>query len=94
MEKGLYLTKNLDTYLVPTIAEQRGTIEVEALEQLPDSDKHGPRGTGEVGSVTLAPAIAAAIHDATGIRVTKLPVAPELLQLDAGVLLTKAVNGR
>ncbi|MUT67068.1 xanthine dehydrogenase subunit D [Paenibacillus sp. NEAU-GSW1] len=94
MEKGLYLTKNLDTYLVPTIAEHRGTIEVEAFEDLPDSDNYGPRGIGEVGSVTLAPAIAAAIYEATGVRVTKLPIDPELLQLDASALLTKAVNGR
>ncbi|GGG79668.1 xanthine dehydrogenase subunit D [Paenibacillus radicis (ex Gao et al. 2016)] len=81
MENGLYLTKNLDTYLVPTIAEHRGTVEVEPIEDLPDFDQYGPRGIGEVGSVTLAPAIASAVHAATGVRISKLPIQPELLQL-------------
>ncbi|KQO04293.1 xanthine dehydrogenase subunit D [Paenibacillus sp. Leaf72] len=81
MQQGQYMTKNLDTYLVPTIAEHCGTVTVEPIEHLPQGDSYGPRGIGEVGSVTLAPAIAAAIHQAVGIRVTKLPIEPELLQM-------------
>lgn len=93
MSGGQYLTKNLDTYLVPTIAEHRGTIDVQPIEELPESDNYGPRGIGEVGSVTLAPAIAAAIYDAVGIRVTKLPIDPELLQAESfDTLLDKAVS--
>ncbi|RUS46409.1 xanthine dehydrogenase subunit D [Cohnella sp. AR92] len=80
MEKGLYLTKNLDTYLVPTIAELKGAFEVLPIEELPEGDEYGPRGIGELGSVGLAPAITQAIYDAVGKRVTKLPVNPELLQ--------------
>lgn len=94
MSGGQYLTKNLDTYLVPTIAEHRGTIDVQPIEELPEEDNHGPRGIGEVGSVTLAPAIAAAIYDAVGIRVTKLPIDPELLVAQSfDQLLEKAVSG-
>ncbi|CAM3153080.1 xanthine dehydrogenase subunit D [Paenibacillus lupini] len=93
MSGGQYVTKNLDTYLVPTIAEHRGTIDVQPIEELPESDNYGPRGIGEVGSVTLAPAIAAAIYDAVGIRVTKLPIDPELLQAESfDTLLDKAVT--
>jgi CO/xanthine dehydrogenase Mo-binding subunit len=93
MSGGQYVTKNLDTYLVPTIAEHRGTIDVQPIEELPESDNYGPRGIGEVGSVTLAPAIAAAIYDAVGIRVTKLPIDPELLQAESfDTLLDKAVS--
>lgn len=80
MEKGHYITRNLDTYLVPTIMDQCGLVEVEAIEHLPSSDDYGPRGIGEVGSVTLAPAIAAAIKQACGKWVTKLPVDPAFLQ--------------
>lgn len=80
MEKGVYLTRNLDTYLIPTIAELRGTFEVLPIEELPEGDEHGPRGIGEVGSVGLAPAIAQAVYDATGKRASKLPIDPELLQ--------------
>ncbi|WP_337101251.1 xanthine dehydrogenase subunit D [Paenibacillus sp. YIM B09110] len=91
MDKGYYMTRNLDTYLVPTIADQRGEVEVVAIEQLPEGDTYGPRGIGEVGSVTLAPAIASAIRAATGKWVTKLPVEPSFLQ-EQPAFLQKAVE--
>ncbi|MFD2333152.1 xanthine dehydrogenase subunit D [Cohnella sp. GCM10020058] len=80
MRSGHYLTKNLDTYLVPTIVEQSGTVAVDAIEELPEGDEHGPRGLGELGSVGLAPAIAEAVFQATGKRVSRLPIDPALLQ--------------
>ncbi|MDQ8735302.1 xanthine dehydrogenase subunit D [Paenibacillus sp. LHD-38] len=80
MEKGHYITRNLDTYLVPTIVDQQGRVEVEPIEHLPENDDYGPRGIGEVGSVTLAPAIAAAVRQASGKWVTKLPIEPSFLQ--------------
>ncbi|MGO4544038.1 xanthine dehydrogenase subunit D [Paenibacillus sp. 2TAB23] len=80
MDKGHYITRNLDTYLVPTIADQLGLVEVEPIEHLPERDDYGPRGIGEVGSVTLAPAIAAAVRQASGKWVTKLPIEPGFLQ--------------
>jgi CO/xanthine dehydrogenase Mo-binding subunit len=93
MDKGMYLTRNLDTYLIPTIAELSGGFEVLPIEELPEGDKHGPRGVGEIGSVGLAPAIAAAVHDAVGKRVNKLPIDPALL-LEKPVFLNKAVEWR
>lgn len=80
MSGGSYITKNLDTYLVPTIADMNGSIQVEPIEDLPEHDTYGPRGIGEVGSVNLAPAVASAVFQAVGKRVTKLPIDPEWLQ--------------
>ncbi|MBW4841253.1 MAG: molybdopterin-dependent oxidoreductase, partial [Paenibacillaceae bacterium] len=80
MEEGLYLTKNLDTYLIPTILDFNGKIEVEPIEELPEQDTYGPRGVGEVGSVCLAPAVASAVFQAVGKQVNRLPIEPELLQ--------------
>ncbi|WP_027090907.1 xanthine dehydrogenase subunit D [Cohnella thermotolerans] len=80
MKEGVYLTRNLDTYLIPTIAELRGRFEVLPIEGLPEGDEHGPRGIGEIGSVGLAPAIAQAVYDAVGVRTAKLPIDPEALQ--------------
>jgi xanthine dehydrogenase molybdenum-binding subunit len=43
-------------------------------------DKHGPfgaKGIGEPGCVPSAPAIANAIYDAIGVRITELPITPE-----------------
>ncbi|MFC5471967.1 xanthine dehydrogenase subunit D [Cohnella suwonensis] len=80
MEQGAYLTRNLDTYLIPTWADIGKDIEVLAIEELPEGDEHGPRGVGEIGSVGIAPAIAEAVFRATGKRIVKLPIDPELLQ--------------
>lgn len=80
MSGGSYITKNLDTYLVPTIVDMNGSIQVEPIEDLPEHDTYGPRGIGEVGSVNLAPAVASAVFQAVGKRVTKLPIDPEWLQ--------------
>ncbi|MDP4098726.1 xanthine dehydrogenase subunit D [Paenibacillus sp. P96] len=79
MAGGRYLTPNLDTYMIPTISDVHTSLEVEAIQELPEGDPFGPRGIGEIGSVALAPAIAAAIHQATGVRVNRLPVSRELL---------------
>lgn len=79
MDQGHYLTKNMDTYLIPTIKDMHTSLEVEAIEDLPEGDTFGPRGIGEIGSVALAPAITAAIRDAVGVWVPHLPVARELL---------------
>jgi CO/xanthine dehydrogenase Mo-binding subunit len=92
MERGEYVTRNLDTYLIPTIAEHRGGFSVLPLEALPEGDAFGPRGVGEIGSVGLAPAIAAAVHNAVGKRVAKLPIDPAELQ-ERPFCTDKAVTG-
>jgi xanthine dehydrogenase D subunit len=82
MDAGEYLTKNLDTYLIPTICDIPRDFTLDAIEELPEEDGNGPRGVGEIGTVALAPAIASAVFHAVGKRVTKLPIQPELLQQD------------
>jgi CO/xanthine dehydrogenase Mo-binding subunit len=82
MENGQYLTKNLDTYLIPTLCDVSRDFTLEAIEDLPKDDLYGPRGVGEIGTVILAPAIASAVFNAVGKRITKLPIQPELLQED------------
>ncbi|WP_261303925.1 xanthine dehydrogenase subunit D [Paenibacillus andongensis] len=77
MQGSNYLRHNLDTYLVPTFKDSPHTIRVEAIEDLPEGDTFGPRGVGEIGSVGLAPAITAAVRQATGIWVNRLPISPE-----------------
>lgn len=80
MEDGRYVTNNFDTYLVPTIADQSGSVEVVPIEDLPEGDEHGPRGIGEIGSIGLAPAIASAVRHAVGRWIDRLPIDPALLQ--------------
>ena len=92
MENGRYLTGNLDTYLIPTIADCGGCVAVEPVEDLPEGDPYGPRGIGEIGSVGLAPAVAQAVYDATGVRISRLPIDPSLL-IRRPEALWKAVSG-
>jgi CO/xanthine dehydrogenase Mo-binding subunit len=39
----------------------------------------GAKGLGESGTFGVSPAIANAIHDAVGIRLTELPMKPEVV---------------
>jgi nicotinate dehydrogenase large molybdopterin subunit len=77
MREGRYLISNLDTYLIPTIADTPSQFHVDAIESLIEGDEYGPRGVGEIGTVGIAPAIAAAINHAVGKWVNELPVNPE-----------------
>ncbi|MFS0868959.1 molybdopterin cofactor-binding domain-containing protein [Paenibacillus xylanilyticus] len=92
MQDSRYLTTNLDTYLIPTIRDIHTNLEVEAIEDLPEGDPFGPRGIGEIGSVALAPAITAAIHQAAGVWVNRLPVPREQLVKPLDVPLQEGVS--
>ncbi|MUG70734.1 xanthine dehydrogenase subunit D [Paenibacillus validus] len=82
MEGGQYLTRNLDAYLIPTVKDTPAGFQLDAIEGLPEGDPFGPRGIGEIGTVAVAPAIAAAVRDAVGKWVTSLPINPEELMAD------------
>jgi CO/xanthine dehydrogenase Mo-binding subunit len=92
MQDSRYMTSNLDTYLIPTIRDIHTNLEVEAIEDLPEGDPFGPRGIGEIGSVALAPDITAAIHQATGVWVKRLPVPRDQLIKPLDVSLQKGVS--
>lgn len=80
MQKGHYITKNLDTYLIPTVADLSAAVDVLPIEDLPEGDPYGPRGVGEIGSIGLAPAIASAVRQAAELWIDRLPIDPALLQ--------------
>lgn len=92
MQDSRYVTTNLDTYMIPTIQDIHTQLEVEAIEDLPEGDAFGPRGIGEIGSVALAPAITAAIHQATGVWVNRLPVPREQLVRPLNAPLQEGVS--
>jgi CO/xanthine dehydrogenase Mo-binding subunit len=76
LRDGKYLNDRLATYLIPTAmdAPHIRTILVEA----PFSGApHGAKGVGELPMDVAAPAVVAAIHDATGVWIHDLPATPE-----------------
>ncbi|NOU92207.1 xanthine dehydrogenase subunit D [Paenibacillus sp. LMG 31456] len=82
MKDGRYLTNNFDTYLIPTIKDVPDHLRLDAIDELPEGDAFGPRGVGEIGTVAVAPAIIAAVHQAVGKWIQHLPIAPEELMSD------------
>jgi CO/xanthine dehydrogenase Mo-binding subunit/aerobic-type carbon monoxide dehydrogenase small subunit (CoxS/CutS family) len=71
-------TENLHDYLIPTIGDIP-PIETLIIEE---PDAHGPygaKGLGEHVLIPTAPAILNAIKDATGVRITRVPVTPARL---------------
>jgi len=76
LHDGRYLNDRLATYLIPTSldAPRIETIFVEApFAGVP----HGAKGAGELPMDVGAPAVVAAIHDATGVWIPDLPASPE-----------------
>ncbi len=72
-------TENLHDYLIPTIGDVP-PIETLIVEV---PDMHGPfgaKGLGEHALIPTAPAILNAIHNATGVRMTHVPVTPARLK--------------
>jgi CO/xanthine dehydrogenase Mo-binding subunit len=82
MTQGAYVTRNFDTYLMPSIADAPAQMAVYALEDLDAGDDYGPRGVGELGIGAVTPAIANAVFAAVGLCPTTLPISPEVI-LDA-----------
>lgn len=74
---GRILTDRLSTYLIPTIADVTAAVEYVMLERPDDVSAYGVRGVGEISMILPAPAIAAAVHDATGVWFDRLPLTPE-----------------
>lgn len=73
---GRYLNDRLATYLIPT-ALDAPRIEAILVEKPFSGAPHGAKGIGELPMDVGAPAVVAAIHDATGTWIHDLPATPE-----------------
>lgn len=74
---GRVLTDQLSTYLIPTIWDIPEKVETVLVEVPDPNGPWGARGLGELPYLPVAPAIAAAIHDATGVWIDEFPFTPE-----------------
>jgi xanthine dehydrogenase YagR molybdenum-binding subunit len=78
-QNGAPINSNLADYVVAVNADVP-PIDVHFLD-FPDQqiNELGARGIGEIGLAGVAPAITAAVHHATGVRVRELPIKIESL---------------
>ncbi|MEE8357183.1 MAG: xanthine dehydrogenase family protein molybdopterin-binding subunit [Anaerolineales bacterium] len=64
-------------YLLPTAVDLPPNYQSIILEIPEASGPFGAKGIGEISLVPTAPAVANAVYDAVGVRVTRLPITPE-----------------
>jgi CO/xanthine dehydrogenase Mo-binding subunit len=87
LRDGRFLNDRLAKYLIPT-ALDAPKIRAVLVENAFANAPHGAKGLGELPMDVVAPAVIAAIHDATGAWIHQLPATPErvLAALDAADL--------
>ena len=76
LRDGRYLNDRLATYIIPT-ALDAPRISAILVEAPFSGAPHGAKGVGELPTDVGAPAVIAAIADATGAWITDLPASPE-----------------
>ena len=76
MKDGRYLNDRLATYIIPT-ALDAPRLKTILVENPYSGGPFGAKGIGELPMDGPAPAIIAAIHDATGVWIDEVPATPE-----------------
>jgi CO/xanthine dehydrogenase Mo-binding subunit len=71
------LTPYLSNYLIPGVLDVAEIVEPVILEFPDPQGPFGVRGMAEMPFLPTAPAVVAAIHDATGRWIDRLPCTPE-----------------
>ncbi len=74
---GRVLTPYLSNYLIPTVLDVPDRVKSVILEYAEPNGPWGVRGMAEMPYLPLAPAIAAAIHNATGVWIDEFPYTPD-----------------
>ena len=64
-------------YRIPTSMDLPGRMESDAIENADGPGPYGAKGMSEGALLPVAPAVAAAVCDATGVSVRELPLSPE-----------------
>ncbi len=77
MQNGRVLTPYLSNYLIPTVLDVPERVKSIILEYAEPNGPWGVRGMAEMPLLPLAPAIAAAIKDATGMWIDEFPYTPD-----------------
>lgn len=77
VSEGRILNAALSTYLIPGVLDIPGKVESIIMEIPDPQGPWGARGMAEMPFIPLAPALTAALFDATGVWFDELPLTPE-----------------
>ena len=77
--QGQLRNASLAEYRIPGLLDLPDEIVNEAVTSEQSTGPFGGKGVGETGTFGVSPAIANAIHDAIGVRLTSLPMNPEAI---------------
>ena len=93
-DAGQVTNANLADYKIPGFFDIPPVMENVVVEAEQKSGPFGAKGVGESGTFGVSPAIANAVDDAVGVRITEMPLTPEkvfrALRKAAGQPLEKA----
>ncbi len=74
---GRVLTDRFSTYLIPTVLDVPERLDAIIVETADPNGPYGARGMGEMPYLPVAPAVAAAVYNAVGVRFDEFPLTPE-----------------
>ncbi|OLF08017.1 xanthine dehydrogenase [Actinophytocola xinjiangensis] len=77
LDQGQLVNGTLLDYQLPSIRDLPDKLTPIVVESPHDDGPFGAKGVGETGILGIAPAIANAVRDAVGVRLTTLPLTPE-----------------
>src|SRR6516165_3351656 len=77
VDGGQITNASLADYKIPGMHDVPLVMENEAVDAVQQNGPFGAKGVGELATFGVSPAIANAIDDAVGVRLTELPLTPE-----------------
>ena len=78
---GLVRNPSFTDYLIPTALDLPDLHVAAVIEDAEPGAPFGAKGVGEPPTISSGPAVAAAIRDATGLALTRVPVRPDDIAL-------------
>lgn len=76
-DQGQMVNATMLDYQLPSVRDVPKKLTPVIVESPHKGGPFGAKGVGETGLMPIAPAVANAVRDATGVRITRLPLTPE-----------------
>ena len=82
LNHGIVRNASFTDYLIPTALDMP-VVEIAALIEQPEPGApYGAKGIGEPPTISSSAAVAAAIRNATGLQLPRIPIRPQDIALD------------